>query len=86
MPADYRPHQKVEFEDYEIKAATKMKLKELFEWFDSIVSKHTNDINTTPLLKMEIQTEGPLIASHSYILPLKHYLFVCNEIENLKRA
>ena len=28
MPADYSPHQKFELEDYEIKAATKMKLQE----------------------------------------------------------
>ena len=86
MSADYSPHQKHELEDYEIKTATKTKLKELFEQFDSIVSKHTNDINTTPLLKMEIQTEGPPIASHPYVLPLKHYSFVCNEIENLEKA
>ena len=86
MPADYSPHQKFELEDYEIKAATKMKLQELFEQFDSIVSRHSNDINTTPLLKMEIQTEGPPIASHPYVLPLKHHSFVCNEIENLEKA
>ena len=49
---------------YEIKTATKKKLKELFEQFDLIVSKLTNDINTTALLKMELQTEGPPIASH----------------------
>ena len=87
MPTDYSPYQKVELEDYDIKAATKKILKELFEQFDSIVSKHTNDINTTPHLKMEIQTEGPPIASHPYILPLKHhYSFVYIEIENLERA
>ena len=56
MPADYSPHQKFELEDYEMKVATKMKLQELFEQFDSIVSRHSNDINTIPLLKMEIQT------------------------------
>ena len=86
MPADYSPHQKLELEDYEINSATKTKLQNLFEQFDSIVSRHTNDINTTPLLKMEIQTEGPPIASHPYVLPLKHHSFVCNEIENLEKA
>ena len=86
MPADYSPHQKFELEDYEIKAATKMKLQELFEQFDSIVSRHSNDINTTPLLKMEIQTEGPPIASCPYVLPLKHHSFVHNEIKNLEKA
>ena len=86
MPADYSPHQNFELEDYEINAATKKKLQKLFEKFDSIVSRHTNDINTTPLLKMEIQTEGPPNASHPYVLPLKHHSFVCNEIENLEKA
>ena len=86
MPADYSPHQKLELEDYEINVAIKKKLQKLFEQFDSIVSSHTNDINTTPLLKMEIQTEGPPIASHPYVSPLKHHSFVCNEIENLEKA
>ena len=86
MPADYSPHKKNELEDYEIKTAIKTKLRELFEQFDSIVSKHTNDINTTPLLKMEIQTEGPPIPSCPYLLPLEHCSFVPNEIENLEKA
>ena len=86
MPTDYSPHQKYELEGYEMKTTTKTKLKELFEQFDSIVSKHTNDINTTSLLKMEIQTEGPPIASCPYVLPLKHYSFVHNGIENLEKA
>ena len=54
--------------------------------YDCIVSKHTNDINTTPLLKMEIETEGPPIASLPYVLPLKHSCFVQEEIANLERA
>ena len=35
---------------------------------------------------MEIQTEGPPIASCLYVLPLKHHSFVRNEIENLEKA
>ena len=78
MPADYSPHQKLELEDYEINAATKKKLQKLFEQFDSIVSRHTNDINTTPLLKMEIQTEGPPIASSPLCITLKTPL-ICSQ-------
>ena len=74
MLADYSPHQKLQLEDYEINAATKKKVQKLFEQFDSIVSRHTNDVNTTPLLKMEIQTEGPPIASHPYVFTLKTQL------------
>ena len=62
------------------------KIQELFEQFDLIVSRHSNDINTTPLLKMEKQTEGPPIASHPYVLPLKHHSFVHNENENLEKT
>ena len=35
---------------------------------------------------MEIETEGPPIASQPYVLPLKHHSFVCNEIANLERS
>ena len=35
------------------------KLEELIRNYDSIVSKDTNDIDTTPLIVMEIKTEGP---------------------------
>ena len=78
MPADYIPHQKLELEDYEINAATKKKLQKLFEQFDSIVSRHTNDINTTPLLKMEIQTEGPPYCFSPLCITLKTPL-ICSQ-------
>ena len=35
---------------------------------------------------MEIETEGPPIASQPYVLPLKHHSFVRNEIANLERS
>ena len=35
---------------------------------------------------MEIETEGPPIASQPYVLPLKHHSFVHNEIANLERS
>ena len=62
------------------------KRHKLFQKYDSIVSKHTNEINMTTLLKMEIQTEGPPIASHPYVLPMKHLSFVQNDIKNLEKA
>ena len=63
MPGDYTPHQEYELEDAEVAPQTRKKLDELIKKYDCIVSKHTNDINTKPLLKMEIETEGPPIAS-----------------------
>ena len=76
MPGDYTPHQEYKLEDAEDASQTRKKLDELIKKYDCIVSKHTNDINTTPLLKMEIETEGPPIASQPYVLPLKHHSFV----------
>ena len=63
MLGDYTPHQDGKLEDAEVASQTRKKLDELIMKYDCIVSKHTNDINTTPLLKMEIETEGPPIAS-----------------------
>ena len=63
MPGDFSPHQKFHLEDYDITPATRQKLEELIRNYDSIVSKDTNDIDTTPLIVMEIKTEGPPVSS-----------------------
>ena len=63
MPGDYTPHQEYELEEAEVAPQTRKKLDELIKKYDCIESKHMNDINATPLLKMEIETEGPPIAS-----------------------
>ena len=86
MPGDYTPHQQYELEDANVTPQNRKKLEELIWKYDCIVSKHANDISTTPLLKMEIETERPPIASQSYILPLKHHSFIQNEIANLEQA
>ena len=72
MPGDFSPNQKFNLEDYCIKPETKQKLVHLIVKYDSIVSKDTNDIDTTPLIVMDIETEGPPVASRSYVLSLKH--------------
>lgn len=84
MPGDYSPHQRVGLEDYPIQPSTKKAFKKLTKQFDCIVSKNSNDISTTPLLKMDIQTEGPPVASRPYVLPLKHHDFVRKTIEELE--
>ena len=70
MLGDYSPHQQIKLEDYEIKPATQTKLDALLAKYDSIVSKDTNDVDTTPLIMMEIETEGPPIALRPYVLSL----------------
>ena len=57
MPDDYSPHQEYELEDAEVAPETRMCLEELIQKYNCIVSKHTNNINTAPLLKMEIESE-----------------------------
>ena len=86
MPGDQSPHQKLKLEDYIVKPETKRQLDKLIVKYDSIVSKHDSDIDTTPLIKMDIETEGPPIASCPYVLPLKQQEFVCRNIEKLEKA
>ena len=54
--------------------------------YDSIVSKDTNGIDTTPLIVMDIETEGPPVASRPYVLSLKHQEFVHKEVAKLAKA
>ena len=86
MPGDFSPHQKFNLEDYDMKPETKRKLDQLIRKYDSIVSKDTNDIDTTPLIEMEIETEGPPVSSRPYVLSLKHQEFVRKEIAKLAEA
>ena len=68
------------------KPETKRKLEHLIVKYDSIVSKDTNDIDTTPLIVMDIETEGPPVASRPYVLSLKHQEFVRKEVAKLAKA
>ena len=86
MPGDFSPHQKFNLEDFIVKPETRKKLEHLIAKYDSIVSKDTNDIDTTPLIMMEIETEGPSVASIPYVLSLKHQQFVCKEFAKLAAA
>ena len=63
MASDYIPHQQYKLEDTAVSQKTKDRLENLLHRYNSIISKHTIDINTTPLIKMDIQTEGPPITS-----------------------
>ena len=86
MPGDFSPHQKLNLEDYTVKPETRKKLEHLIAKYDSIISKDTNDIDTTPLIMMEIETEGPPVASRPYVLSLKHQEFVRKEVAKLAAA
>ena len=60
MPGDFSPHQKFNLEDFIVKPETRKKLEHLIAEYDSIVSKDTNDIDTTPLIMMEIELKDHL--------------------------
>ena len=56
--------------------------------YDDVVSKHSSDIGITHLQEMRKENDQELLAAASkpYILPLKHHIFVNEEIETLLEA
>ena len=80
-------HRKVDLEDKKIKEETRQEFNKLSDQFDDIISKGSDDIGKTLLVKMDIDTGvSPLIAFKPYTLSLKHYDWVQKEISTLERA
>ena len=86
-PGDIYPNRKVELEDADIKEATKVSFEALCEQQHEAFLKNNKDIGRTQLIEMEIDTGDSLpVAQSPYILPLKHYNWVCQEIETLEKS
>ena len=86
-PGDIYPNRKVELEDADITEATKVSLEALCEQQHEAFSKNKKDIGRTQLIEMEIDTGDRLpVAQSPYTLPLKHYDWVCQEIETLEKS
>ena len=86
-PVEAPVHRKVLLEDKNISPKTQEAFDKLCKKYDDIISKNSDDIGKTMLVKMEIDTGNhPPIASKPYTLPLKHYDWVQREIETLERA
>ena len=86
-PADVPGPHKVQLQDKNIMTYIRQKFKELCEEYGEAFSKNNEDISTTKLVKMDIDTgDSPLVSSRPYTLPLKHYEWVQREIESLERA
>ena len=86
-PGDIYPNRKVELEDADIKEATRVSFEALCEQQHEAFSKNNKDIGRTQLIKMEIDTGDSLpVAQSPYTLPLKHYDWVCQEIETLEKS
>ena len=86
-PGDVYPNRKVELEDADIKDATRVSFQALCEQQHEAFSKNNKDIGRTQLIEMEIDTGDSLpVAQSPYTLPLKHYDWVCQEIETLEKS
>ena len=86
-PVEVETHRKVDPEDANITEEMKDKFHDLCDQFDNIISKGSDDIGKTLLVKMDTDTgNSPSIASRPYTLPLKHYEWVHKEINTLEKA
>ena len=86
-PGDIYPNRKVELEDADIRDATRVSFEALCEQQHEAFSKNNKDIGRTQLIEMEIDTGDSLpVAQSPYTLPLKHYDWVCQEIETLEKS
>ena len=84
----FYPKPRIKLEVAVISDATREKLQVLKQNYNDIVSQHSDEIGLTHLEEMVIETNPklPPMVTKPYPLPLKHYQFVKEEIENLLEA
>ena len=71
----------------EIPDKAKTKLQELLnKKYLQMISKNAMDMGRTNLIKLDIPTEGPPIASKPYAVLLKYHKFVDQEIKQLEEV
>ena len=87
-PVEVEAHRKVDLEDKKkIKQETRQEFKKLWDRFNDIIYKGSDDIGKTLLVEMDIDTgDSPPITSKPYTLSLKHYDWVQKEIITLEKA
>ena len=86
-PADVPGPRKVQLQDKDITTDIRQKFEELCDEYGEAFSKNNEDISTTKLVKMDIDTgDSPQVSPRPYTLPLKHYEWVQREIESLECA
>ena len=86
-PGEVYPNRKVELEDANIKDSTRVSFEELCEQQHEAFLKYNKDIGHTQLIEMEIDTgDGLPVEQSPYTLPLKHYDWVCQDIETLEKS
>ena len=84
---DYEHHRKPGLLEAPVNKQTRHNLKRLLEENYDAFAEDERQIETTPLIKMPIDTGGhPPIAKKPYVLALKHYNWVRDEIDKLLEA
>ena len=73
LEADKPNHPEISTPDADVPEGALSKLQHLLEVkYNAIISKAATDIGRTNLIKLDIPTEGPPIASKPYSVPLKY--------------
>ena len=86
-PAEVKYHRRVELKDHNASADMKSQFEDLWSQFPEVFSTNNEDIGHTNLITMDIDTGDSVpSAKKSYMLLLKHYDWVQQEIESLERA
>ena len=86
-PAQITEHRHVELKDQEISEETKQRFEKLKGKYPKVFSVNSEDIGQTNLVTMHVDTgDNPPICQKPYMLPLKHYSWVQQEIKMLEHA
>ena len=86
-PIDIYPNRKVQLEDPDIKKSTKASFEIFCEHQHETFSRNNKDIGHTQLIEMEINTGDSLpVAQSPYMLPLKNFDWVRQNIETLEKS
>ena len=86
-PAEVKYHRRVELKDHNASADMKSQFEEVCSWFPEVFSTNNEDTGHTNLITMVIDTgDSPPSAKKPYMLLLKHYDWVQQEIKSLERA
>ena len=86
-PTDIDVHRKVDLQDAEVTKEQQKAFKELCNEYEDIFSTDSSDVGKTPLIEMEIDTsDSPPITQRPYTLPLKHAIWVQEELEISEKA
>ena len=86
-PAEVKYHRRVELKDHNASADMKSQFEELCSQFSEVFSTNNEDIGCIKLITMDIDTgDSPPSAKKPYMLLLKHYDWVQQEIESLERV